>query len=1012
MSRNLYYWRVRFANLPGDAFGPSGIRSLPGQKWMSHGADRCSDRGKGMNPPEPQVRRRVARIRAVYLEALAADPQARQSLLDRRCGSDPKLRRVVEKLLQPGVEADAYLADLARRARVPLAAWAEAAPLEGRHLGAYRLIRELGHGGMGIVYLAERADERFEKQVAVKLLPLGLRTIAGRERFLSERRVLAKLEHQGISRLLDAGVTDDGVPYFVMEYVEGQPITGYCDGAASSIDERLGLFLQVCDAVAYAHRHHVLHRDLKPANILVTPEGTTKLLDFGIAKVLDDDPDVASTLTSWGGRPLTPAFASPEQIAGDPIGFTSDVYQLGVLLYQLVSGRTPFSLADLTPTEARRVILEKLPPAPSEAAGGAPAEQQGGEAAELARRRGCSPDGLQLRLRGDLDRVVLKALEKDPDHRYPSVKAFAADVRRHLEGRRVLARRRSRFVRFRGAPIQLATTAPTLAAAVVITAVGAFGLWNWDRSRLLPSEAGVFAPGLPEPPGMEATSTRSVVAFNFYREGLRAHYRGAPSVAYPLFSAAVREDSTFAMAWYHLGHSTPYPRDRYPYMDRARRLAREFGSDRERLLISAAWAEWMADPSLWALADTLAARYPSEVDGHFFLGVGHVWRGEFLAAMPHFERVVQMDSASLGRTSGHCRACDALGRIVSAYVGADSLSAAERAARRWVRLQPASATAWQELAWTLWRQERGEEAMAARREAIRRRSATGADQIYPAVVAIRLGDYSEADVLLTERIRNGTPEVQRAALWWQTLSFRYQRRLGEALASAQRYRSLLEAEGDSESLWGYVSLQAQVLFEMGRFPESSALMDSAAAEPFGGLSSARDARHRLWVLAHASTVAMAAGNVAYARILADTIEVLGRETGNIRDRSLHQYVRGMLSVHDGDLEGAVEGFREVTASNQFARGTLELARLLIAMGEAEEAVAMLQRTLRGPIFADGFYVTRPELHELLGDAWAAAGRPDSAAVNYQRAIAAWEHADPAFQAQRAATERRLSALAW
>lgn len=963
-----------------------------------------------MNTPRPEARERGERLRSVFLEALATDPSGRGSVLDRTCGDDPELRREVEGLVQAGTGADEFLSDLARRARAPFVTFRPQTVPEGRLLGAYRVVRELGRGGMGAVYLAERADERYHRQVAIKLLPLGLGSAAAHERFLAERRMLAGLDHPGIARLLDAGVTEDGTPYFIMEYVEGEPITSYCDRRACSIEDRLALFLQVCEAVEYAHRHHVVHRDLKPANILVTTEGRTKLLDFGIAKLLDSDAEGMSTLTQWGGSPFTPSVASPEQVAGETVGFASDVYQLGVLLYHLLAGCPPYSVAHLTPTAVRRVIMAEVPAPPSEAAG--TAGEPGGAvgAPEAARLRDSDPATLRGRLRGDLDTIALKALRKEPARRYPSVSAFAADVVRHLDGRRVLARREGRFARARRGLVGSAGFAAGLGAAAVLALAGSYALWFPGPSASRDSNSAPAAAGQPDLSAFGSTSTRSLVAYRFYQEGVRAYYRGAASLAYPLFGAAVREDSTFAMAWLYLGQTAPEDRDGYSYFDRARQMAEAFSSERERLLVGALWAEKTDDRSLAEIADTLTSRYPDEVDGHLLLGVAHGRRGEFLAALPYFERVVYMDSASLVEGDGPCRACDALGRMVRAYVEADSLAAAERTARRWVRLQPGSATAWQQLAWTLWRQERGEEAIAARREAAQRRAATGADQIYPAVMAIRLGNYADADVLLEERIRNGTREVRQNALWWQTISFRYQGRLREALESATQHRELVDTGALEPADWHHVSLQAQVLFEMGRVRESGALMDSAQAVPFGGLSTSRDARHRLWILTHASTVAMAAGDTAHARMLADTIEALAEKSDLARDQLLPEYVRGMLLAHEGDREGAIGAFRRAIATNEFARGNLELARLLVDMDQGEEAVAVLHPALRGPIAAHGFYVTRPDLHALLGRAWDAAGRPDSAAVNYRKALAAWERADPEFRERTEDVRRRLAVL--
>ena len=935
--------------------------------------------GDGVDPA------RQEQIREVFLKVIDAAPDARDAVLEACCGSDAELKREVGELLGAHADADDVLWSLARRARGPLAQVAQASGgffVEGRRLGAYRLLRPIGEGGMGAVYLAERADGEFQKRVAVKLLPIGLNTSVARERFLAERQILAQLEHSGIAHLLDAGISDDGTPFFVMEYVEGEPIDRYCERRNLGISERIELFLQVCGAVEYAHGTHVVHRDLKPANILVTADGAVKLLDFGIAKVLDGTLGSASTLTQWGGSPLTPLYASPEQMSGGAIAYTSDVYQLGVLLYRLVTGRAPYAVDGCTQAETRRVILEDPP----------------------------LPTGLT----GDLDPIILKALRKEPERRYASVTAFAADVARQRDGVPVLARRESRFeswlLRAGRRALRSRGVTAGVASALVLGLAGGIGILQGNRSGATDA-APVPAAEWQDPSGPGFVSTGSLVALRFYQEGMQAYYRGMPSMAHPLFGAAVREDSTFAMAWYYLGRSVPDVRDRYAHIVRARTLA-QHATERERLLIGAMWADWMRHPSLRAMADTLTARYPDEVEGHYLLGVANVREGHYLSAPPHFEQVIAMDSASFGLSSGICHACDALQAMVHAYVDADSLRAAEQAARRWIRLEPGSATAWQALAWTLWRQERGEEAMAARVESAQRRATTAHDQIYPAVVAIRLGDYPAADALLEERLQHGTPAVQREALFWQTINFRYQGRIDAALGSARRLRDLIEAEVERPSAWERVSAESQVLYEAGRFRESAELSDWAAAESYGGLSPTRDAHHRLWVLTHSASALMAAGDTARVRMLADTIEALGRDSGFGRDTRLHHHVRGLLLARAGDRDGAVAAYREVIAGNWYARSNVELARLLVEMGQPEEAVTVLQLALRGPIQANGFYVTRPGLHAELGHAWEAAGRPDSASFHYQKVVTAWQDADPEFVSRRQAIEQRLTAMVW
>ncbi|MBI3932801.1 MAG: serine/threonine protein kinase [Acidobacteria bacterium] len=302
---------------------------------------------------------------------------------------------------------------------------AAGAPAGERRIGPYRLLREIGHGGMGTVYLAVRADEQFHKRVAVKVVRGGDSAEVVRH-FRRERQILAGLEHAHIAHLLDGGTTEDGLPYFVMEYVEGQPIDRYCDGHGLTVTDVLVLFQQACDAVQHAHRNLVVHRDLKPSNILVTADGLVKLLDFGIAKLLN--PELSGEAPTATGLAMTPEYASPEQVRGEPITTATDVYSLGVVLYRLLTGRLPYRLDGRPPLDVLRAVCEEEPERPSLASG-------------------------RRHLRGDLDNIVLSALCKEPHRRYPSVEALSEDIRRHLEGRPVRARRSSwgyRLLKFVG----------------------------------------------------------------------------------------------------------------------------------------------------------------------------------------------------------------------------------------------------------------------------------------------------------------------------------------------------------------------------------------------------------------------------------------------------------------------------------------------------------------------------------------------------------------------------------
>jgi serine/threonine-protein kinase len=397
---------------------------------------------------------------------------ARRAYLDDTCGDDPALRREVESLLRAGDEGSAFL-----KGPVGAAArdWAEAPSYVGRRLGAYEVTRELGRGGMGAVYLAVRADDEYRKHVAVKLIRGGADDSEMRRRFLIERQILANLEHPSIARLLDGGTSDDDRPYVVMEYVDGEPLDAYCDRHRLPIDERLRLFRRVCDAVQFAHSNLVVHRDLKPGNILVTPDGVPKLLDFGIAKLLDAPGEPAVTRTAM--RPMTPAYASPEQVRSEPITTATDVYALGVLLCELLSGRGPYRLTERTPQAVEAAITTQPPERPSAALLRVdPSEDGEGQTRvtpdAVAEARGTTPERLRRRLTGDLDTIALMALRKEPGRRYASVEQLSDDVGRYLDGLPVRARpdtlgyRAGKFVRRHRAGVAAAGAMVALVAAL------------------------------------------------------------------------------------------------------------------------------------------------------------------------------------------------------------------------------------------------------------------------------------------------------------------------------------------------------------------------------------------------------------------------------------------------------------------------------------------------------------------------------------------------------------------
>ena len=359
---------------------------------------------------------RWRRLESLFFAALELEPGARSVFLNQSCATDPEMRLEVENLLGA---AGKPLTGLRR----PVEDAAREVVQDGataRRIGAYELVRLLGEGGMGLVYLARRADDQYRRQVAIKLMHAGLGHHPDMlRRFRAERQILANLDHPNIARLLDGGITPEGSPYLVMEYIDGIPIDDYCRRAQLPIAERLRLFRIVCEAVEYAHRDLVVHRDIKPGNILVTAAGAPKLLDFGIAKLLNPEAsDLTLMATRTTGRLMTPEYASPEQVRGQPVSTATDVYALGVLLYELLVGRAPFKMDSASPLEIARAICEREPLRPSTAARHNPA------VAVLEARS----------LRGDLDNIVIKAMRKEPARRYASVSQFSDDLRRYLEG--------------------------------------------------------------------------------------------------------------------------------------------------------------------------------------------------------------------------------------------------------------------------------------------------------------------------------------------------------------------------------------------------------------------------------------------------------------------------------------------------------------------------------------------------------------------------------------------------
>jgi serine/threonine protein kinase/tetratricopeptide (TPR) repeat protein len=422
---------------------------------------------------------RWAQIKRILQEALELPSGERAAHVERECAGDALLRGEVESLLAADADAASFLDAPVDLALAP----AETQLAPGQRVGLYQIVQLIGEGGMGSVYQALRDDIR--KLVAVKVVKRGMHSDFVLSRFANERQILAHFDHPYITKFLDSGLTADGRPYFVMEFIAGRQIDEYCDEHRLTTRDRLRLFLKVCAGVEYAHRNLVVHRDLKPRNILVTPEGDPKLLDFGIAKILEEEPGAGTpTATVTVVRMMTPEYASPEQVRGAPVSTASDVYSLGVLLYELLTGHPPYRLKGRMPHEAAEVICRQDPPRPSTMVHRTePADTTRGTSEltpELvSEARASRPAKLGRTLAGDLDNIVLRALEKEPERRYGSVEQLAEDIRRYLDGLPVLARGKS--MRYRAAKFVRRHKAAVAAAAVVgISLVGGITATAWE----------------------------------------------------------------------------------------------------------------------------------------------------------------------------------------------------------------------------------------------------------------------------------------------------------------------------------------------------------------------------------------------------------------------------------------------------------------------------------------------------------------------------------------------------
>lgn len=523
-----------------------------------------------------------------------------------------------------------------------------------------------------------------------------------------------------------------------------------------------------------------------------------------------------------------------------------------------------------------------------------------------------------------------------------------------------------------------------------------FALVDQGTDRLL-AGLGVAAPGS----DVASVSTASAVAYRFYAEGVRSYYHGDRRAAMRMLDAALAEDSGFAMAEYYRSLSDlESPAASLRRMVRARRLASR-ATDRERLLIHAGWAALVRAPELRAIAETLAVRYPHEVQGHYLAGLAHVQRAEYAQAVAPLERAIALDSLGLRGVLPVCRGCDALQLLANTYLMADSGAAAERVARRWIAARPHAPDPYVLLTTVLEARGRPDEALAAYGAAIARGELDEPEWLYRAQHLVRRGDHRNADPLLRAQLSSTSRLGPVEALWYLTLSYRQQGRLREALQAIRRMRALHDQLFATWESSGVFLHEGQVLLEMGDLRGALARFDSAARQRPPDLPG--DPRLPGWARVQMASAYARLGDTAALARLADELRAAGARAAWARDQRLHHYVNGVLWVARGDDRQAAAAFGRALESRTFGytRISLELARVLMRQGRAREAAELLEAALRGSLEASNLYVTRTELHELLARAWTAAGEPGRAAPHLRAVDDAWAAADPPYAARRA-----------
>lgn len=597
-------------------------------------------------------------IKKLFVEALELEPHQLDSFLFEMCADDIQLREEVESLLNAYNRSENFMqksAFASSASKIANQALKESElTLEGERLGAYLLLREIGRGGMATVYLAVRNDGEFEQKVAVKVIKRGMDTEEILRRFRQERQILADFNHPNIARLFDGGITLDGRPFFALEYVEGEPINKYAESCQLIIKERLKLFLAVCEAVEYAHERQILHRDLKPDNILVTENGMPKLLDFGIAKLFKKDKTSKnSTATAFEFRVMTPEYSSPEQLRGLPLTPASDVYSLGILLYELLTGLHPYEFLTRESHEILQTINDNEPPKPSEIFN---IRNDGANPKELPENQKTKSKN-QKQLNGDLDNIILMAIRKEPERRYLSVGEFASDIERYLNNLPILARKngfsyRSRKFFKRNRTAVLSAIVVAFAFLLIGFSLSFFGGRVSDKQSVASTASSLAGSNLPivklkgGSSNKEARNLYSRAQSLWEQRTLLALRQSAE-----LFQQATEKDPDFALAYSGLSNSyfllsvwgNIPPKEAFPKAKAVSLKAIELAPEVAEGHLSLAMVHWLYEYD-WQAADR---EFKKAIELNPNYARAPHWYGLFLAEMGRFEDAIESEKRAL-----------------------------------------------------------------------------------------------------------------------------------------------------------------------------------------------------------------------------------------------------------------------------------------------------------------------------------------------------------------------------